>query len=90
MRLILASLLASLSAAMATSVATKKILCLHGKGELGAEFFTRIGSLRKAAGPGFEWEALDAPHAIGDPTALHRGNSRTPEGGPRGPPHTPT
>jgi len=43
----------------------QRILCLHGKGELGAPFLETFSALRQAAGPTVEWDAIDAPHVIG-------------------------
>jgi predicted esterase len=42
----------------------QRILCLHGKGELGSSFLATFSALREATSSTAEWQAIDAPHPI--------------------------
>jgi len=53
--------LVSLTAMVGTP---QRILCLHGKGELGSAFLDTFSALREATSSAAEWQAIDAPHAI--------------------------
>eukprot|EP00931_Biecheleriopsis_adriatica_P048055 TRINITY_DN27754_c0_g1_i2.p2 TRINITY_DN27754_c0_g1~~TRINITY_DN27754_c0_g1_i2.p2 ORF type:complete len:215 (+),score=43.87 TRINITY_DN27754_c0_g1_i2:58-702(+) len=47
-----------------------RVLCLQPKGGSGDKFLQRLERVRQAAGDGWEWHCIDAPHELDGPEDL--------------------